>query len=49
MAAKRFKSDMEAIGETIAGKKFDENGLSQGMPFVWKLLDPREILYFLSV
>ena len=48
-AAMRFRSDMEAIGEKIDGKVFDENGLSQGMPFVWKVLDPRKIPYFLSV
>ncbi len=49
VAAERFRSDMQGIGERIDGKKFDENGLSQGMPFVWKLLDPRKIPYFLSV
>ena len=27
-AAKRFKSDMEMDGQTIDGKRFDENGLS---------------------
>ena len=48
-AAMRFRSDMEGIGEMIDGKTFDENGLSQGMPFVWKVLDPRKIPYFLSV
>ena len=48
-AAKRFRSDMEGIGDKIDGKGFDENGLSQGMPFVWKVLDPRKIPYFLSV
>ena len=49
IAAERFRSDMQGIGERIDGKKFDEHGLSQGMPFVWKLLDPRKIPYFLSV
>ena len=48
-AAERFRSDMEGIGDRIEEKGFDENGLSQGMPFVWKLLDPRKIPYFLSV
>ena len=48
-AADRFRSEMEGIGERIEGKAFDGNGLSQGMPFVWKLLDPRKIPYFLSV
>ena len=48
-AAERFRGDMQGIGARIEGKGFDEHGLSQGMPFVWKLLDPRKIPYFLSV
>lgn len=49
IAARRFRSDMVRIGQQIDRKRFDKNGLSQGMPFVWKLLDPRKIPYFLSV
>ena len=48
-AAKRFRDEMQSIGEWVEGKKFDENGLSQGMPFLWKVLDPRVIPFFLSV
>ena len=48
-AAERFRDEMEGIGRKVEGKGFDENGLSQGMPFVWKVLDPRKIPYFLSV
>lgn len=48
-ATEKFRSGTEGIGETIDGKEFNEYGLSQGMPFVWKLLDPRKIPYFLSV
>lgn len=48
-AAGRFGREMEEIGERVEGKGFDAQGLSQGMPFVWKVLDPRKIPYFLSV
>ena len=48
-AAMSFRSDMESIADEIDGRGFDMNGLSQGMPFVWKVLDPRQIPYFLSV
>ena len=48
-AAKRFRDEMQSIGEWVEGKKFDEQGLSQGMPFLWKVLDPRVIPFFLSV
>lgn len=48
-AAKTFRSEMEGIGKNVSSKNFDENGLSQGMPFVWKVLDPTKIPYFLCV
>ena len=48
-AAENFRSDMESIGKQIEERGFDEDGLSQGMPFVWKVLDPMKIPYFLSV
>ena len=48
-AAKGFRGEMEKIGEQIDRKSFDKDGLCQGMPFLWKLLDPRKIPYFLSV
>jgi arachidonate 15-lipoxygenase (second type)/8-lipoxygenase (S-type) len=32
--------EMEVISQMIRGKAFDENGLSEGMPFLWTLLDP---------
>lgn len=39
-AAVGFKVAMQAFSEAVSARKFDENGLSQGMPFVWQDLDP---------
>lgn len=39
-AAGTFMSSMEALSAQISSRGFDENGLSQGMPFVWQALDP---------
>ncbi|KAL8699573.1 MAG: hypothetical protein Q9224_001352 [Gallowayella concinna] len=46
-AAVRFRGEMEAIGERVEGRGFDKKGLSQGMPFLWKVLDPRRLPFFL--
>lgn len=48
-ANERFMMDMNAISEEINDKTFDEEGLCQGMPFVWKAMDPAQIPFFLSV
>ncbi|KAL8812408.1 MAG: hypothetical protein Q9200_001058 [Gallowayella weberi] len=48
-AAVEFRGEMEKIGERVEGRGFDEKGLSQGMPFLWKVLDPRRIPFFLCV
>jgi hypothetical protein len=48
-AAKAFETDMLRISRRIRERAFDEDGLSQGMPFVWRALDPAKIPYFLSV
>lgn len=39
-AADTFKSTMEAFSAVVSARTFDEDGLSQGMPFVWQALDP---------
>ena len=39
-AAATFKSAMTALSAKISARGFDANGLSQGMPFVWKALNP---------
>ncbi len=48
-AAKVFEDEMLAISDRILSKVFDSQGLAQGMPFIWRSLDPRKIPFFLSV
>ncbi|RYO74740.1 hypothetical protein DL766_004180 [Monosporascus sp. MC13-8B] len=48
-ANERFMMDMREISEGINAKSFDEEGLCQGMPIVWKAMDPAQIPFFLSV
>jgi len=43
MAAAKFQTAMESQSAKIQARKFDSNGLSQGMPFIWKGLDPKRI------
>lgn len=40
IAEQAFRDAMEDISGTIKSKVFDQNGLCQGMPFLWTLLDP---------
>lgn len=48
-AADTFKSTMEALSAVVGARTFDEDGLSQGMPFVWQALDPNVALRSLSI
>ncbi|KAI1324959.1 Lipoxygenase [Xylariaceae sp. FL0255] len=48
-ANERFMADMREISAEMKMRTFDENGLSQGMPFVWRGMDPGEIPFFLTV
>ncbi|KAI2602753.1 Lipoxygenase [Hypoxylon sp. NC1633] len=48
-ANERFMADMRDISDVIDGRAFDEAGLCQGMPFLWKAMDPAQIPFFLSV
>ncbi len=48
-AAQEFATAMLRISDGIRAQRFDEDGLAQGMPFVWRSLDPRRIPYYLSV
>ncbi|KAI3130413.1 hypothetical protein CBS147326_5911 [Penicillium roqueforti] len=45
----KFRATMLAISEEIRTRQFDEDGLSQGMPFIWRSIDPRKIPYYLCV
>ena len=44
-AAADFTEAMMEISVEVQNRTFDENGLCQGMPFVWQTLDPDKILY----
>lgn len=48
-AAKAFVGDMHKLSEKIRGRKFDSKGLSQGMPFIYRTLDPAYIPFFCAV
>lgn len=51
-AAASFKTNLEDFSDDVQARVdrgFDEDGLSQGMPFIWNALDPRIAPYFLSV
>ncbi|KAH7303981.1 lipoxygenase [Stachybotrys elegans] len=44
-----YREGMHLISQGINTRTFDENGLSQGMPFIWRGMDPGVIPFFLSV
>ncbi|THC96181.1 hypothetical protein EYZ11_004344 [Aspergillus tanneri] len=46
---KRFRDRMLAISDEIRAMEFDEKGLSQGMPFIWRSIDPRKVPFYLCV
>ena len=48
-ATVKLAADLTSISEAIQARTFDRDGLVQGMPFVWRNLDPRKIPFFLSV
>lgn len=47
-AAAKFKADMQSFSSQVGSRTFDAEGLSQGMPFVWKALDPNVALYSIT-
>jgi hypothetical protein len=46
-AERRFREKMWAISDEIRVRQFDERGLSQGMPFIWRSIDPQKVPYYL--
>ena len=48
-AASFFYSEMGILNQRARQRRFDAEGLSQGMPFLWQALDRSRIPYFLSV
>ncbi|KAK1544119.1 manganese lipoxygenase [Colletotrichum paranaense] len=49
VANDRFMKDIGSISRRISGRRFDSEGLSQGMPFIWTGMDPGVIPFYLSV
>lgn len=45
----RFMSAMQERSAVVSSRQFDGNGLSQGMPFLWKALDPGVIPWSLTI
>ena len=43
-----FVQTMQLFSQRVAARRFDANGLSQGMPFVWQALDPNVVPYWLT-
>lgn len=48
-AVKKFEQEMIEISKRIQNKQFDKDGLSEGAPFIWKILDPRAVPFYLAV
>lgn len=48
-AAADFRAAMEDLSAEINARSFDENGLSLGMPFIYRTLDPGYIPFFSAV
>lgn len=48
-AAAEFYDGMQEFSAQVSARAFGAGGLSQGMPFVWKALDPNVAPYSLTV
>ncbi|KAG9851867.1 Lipoxygenase, partial [Aureobasidium melanogenum] len=48
-AATTFMNSMNSFSSKVKARTFDSKGLSQGMPFVWKALDPNVAPYGVTV
>ncbi|KOS18557.1 Linoleate 9/13-lipoxygenase [Escovopsis weberi] len=48
-AAQTFLDSMQALSDEIHARGFDADGLSTGMPFVYRTLDPAYIPFFCAV
>ncbi|KAJ4289623.1 hypothetical protein N0V90_010952 [Kalmusia sp. IMI 367209] len=49
IAAETFKKAMQKFSKQVQGRTFDEDGLSQGTPFVWQALDPLVAPFSLTI
>jgi arachidonate 15-lipoxygenase (second type)/8-lipoxygenase (S-type) len=48
-AAEAFKEAMNSFGKKIQDRTFDENGLCQGAPFIWRALNPKVAPFSLTI
>jgi arachidonate 15-lipoxygenase (second type) / 8-lipoxygenase (S-type) len=48
-AAQEFRHAMNKFSRIVHERKFDKDGLSQGMPFVWRALDPEVAPFYLAI
>ncbi|KAJ9617206.1 hypothetical protein H2200_000927 [Cladophialophora chaetospira] len=48
-AAARFQTSLTKLSAVNQAKSFDRDGLSQGMPFIWRTVDPMRLPSFLSM
>ena len=48
-AASNFLSEMGDLGIAMDNNRFDDSGLSQGMPFIWPGLNPVRTPFFSAV
>ncbi|KAH8898556.1 Lipoxygenase [Thozetella sp. PMI_491] len=48
IANKLFMDSMQQFSSQVSSRGFDSTGLSQGMPFVWKALDPNVAPYYIA-
>lgn len=48
-AADSFLANMKELSASIRERGFGSDGLSLGMPFVWKGLDPGSVPFFFAI
>ena len=48
-AALEFQTSLANLSAVNQAKRFDSDGLSQGMPLIWRTIDPLRLPYFLSI
>ena len=48
-AAEVFLESMQGFSAQVQARAFDAQGLAQGMPFLWRALDPNVAPYSLTI
>lgn len=44
-----FRTEMQNFSGVVRARRFDEDGLCMGMPFIWKAADPGSIPFYFAV